>query len=100
MASFKNELRVLIAFVVAFVAAYGINSFFNSLLEACGNKNMIKARVWYMLAVTGLAIAVIFILVEYPPDDDDDDNPDGNKNIKDESEFSGSPLRRKLLKDK
>lgn len=114
MVDFKTEIRVLIAAVVAFVAAYSINSFFNSILEDCSNpRNAIRARFWYMLFVTGITIAVIFVLVEYgEPDDDDSDDEDDEsdndrslnkkskriKTMKERSEFGSSTLRRKLLR--
>lgn len=117
MVDFKTEIRVLMAAVVAFVAAYSINSFFNSILEDCSNpQNTIRARFWYMLFVTGVTIAVIFVLVEYgEPDDSDDEDDDDNedesdgdrslnkktkkvKTMKERSEFGSSTLRRKLLR--
>lgn len=104
MSDFKTEVRVFVAAVVAFVAAYAVNAFFNSMLEACAHGNIIKARFWYMLAVLGLTIAVIFILVEYGntvDDDDDEDDADvgtSDKTISGTSELNRSPLRRKLFK--
>lgn len=105
MTDFKTEIRVFIAAVVAFIAAYGVNAFFNALLEDCTRKGQrIKARFWYMLAVLGLTVAVIFILVEYDDDDDDTDNGDGNDTsrgndtISSKSKLNSSPLKRKILK--
>lgn len=111
MSDFKTEIRVFIAAVVAFVAAYGVNAFFNSLLEACTREGqLIKARFWYMIAVLGLTFAVIYILVEYDDSSSDDDDSadrdsadatsgsDGSRTIKEQSKLNRSPLRRKLLK--
>ena len=104
MTDFKTEIRVFIAAVVAFIAAYGVNAFFNALLEDCTRSGqLIKARFWYMLAVLGLTIAVIFILVEYDDNNNDDDDEDNNDdssgdNIVGQSKLNRSPLRRKLMK--
>lgn len=91
MSKFKIELRVLVAAIVAFVAAYSINSFFEAMLKDCAGRNIIKVRFWYMVTVVGVAIAAIYILVEYPPDDDDDDC------ISNQSDLNKSDLKRKLL---
>lgn len=104
MTDFKTEIRVFIAAVVAFIAAYGVNAFFNALLEDCTRKGQrIKARFWYMLAVLGLTVAVIFILVEYDDDDDSDDsgntdNDTGGDSISSKSKLNRSPLRRKIMR--
>jgi hypothetical protein len=107
MTDFKTEIRVFIAAVVAFIAAYGVNAFFNALLEDCTRKGQrIKARFWYMLAVLGLTVAVIFILVEYDDDDDSDNANDDSRNtgdaggdtISSKSKLNRSPLRRKIMR--
>lgn len=108
MTDFKTEIRVFIAAVVAFIAAYGVNAFFNALLEDCTHKGQrIKARFWYMLSVLGLTVAVIFILVEYDDDDDDSDNTNddsrntgdtGGDSISSKSKLNRSPLRRKIMR--
>jgi len=106
MTDFKTEIRVFIAAVVAFIAAYGVNAFFNALLEDCTRKGQrIKARFWYMLAVLGLTVAVIFILVEYDDDDSDNANDDsrntgdaGGDSISSKSKLNRSPLRRKIMR--
>lgn len=110
MTDFKTEIRVFIAAVVAFIAAHGVNAFFNALLEDCTRKGQrIKARFWYMLAVLGLTVAVIFILVEYDDDDDDDDSDNANDDsrntgdaggdsISSKSKLKRSSLRRKIMR--
>jgi len=107
MTDFKTEIKVFIAAVVAFIAAHGVNAFFNALLEDCTRKGQrIKARFWYMLAVLGLTVAVIFILVEYDDDDDSDNANDDSRNtgdaggdsIRSKSKLKRSSLRRKIMR--